>query len=426
MTERADARAEEPTTAAPVSWREGPLFLLITLVLVNTINWADRQVVPILVPSIKDELLLSDTELGLIGGLAFSLIYAVAAFVFGFLADRSSRRAVIIFGLVCWSIATAASGMAHSFWTLFAARFVTGIGEASLYPCAMSLIADAFPADRRGWAIGLVGASTALGGGLGIGLGGWLVTEVGWRNVFLLYGASGLLALPLLLIMMEPARSTEYDGVPHDRPVRIVTEALRDVRLLAVWFSGTMLMVAAAGWITWAPAYFVRDLGFDVGQTGVVFGIAQLFGGVAGSVFGGRLGDVYRKRRFAGQLQVAAIGAAAAVPMVGVALIEVPHSVLMIAAVIGPFAFFAAFPNLQTIIAEIVPARRLGLTFAVHMLFMAGVGAALGPYLVGSASDYFGSLRTALLIPIAAAALAAAGAWIAGGIVRARTREAAL
>lgn len=405
------------------SWRARPFYILLTLTLVNTINWADRQVVPILVPSIKDELGLTDTELGLVSGLAFSLIYAVAAFVFGFLADRRSRRLVIVFGLVCWSVATAASGMAYSFGQLFAARFFTGIGEASLYPCAMSLLTDAYPAERRGLAMGVIGASTAIGGGLGIGLGGWLVTLIGWREVFLLYGACGLLVLPLLLVMIEPVRSSAASNLEHDPPLAVVTEALRDVRLLAVWVSGMLLIAAATGWVTWAPTYFVRDLDFEVAQVGIIFGVAQLFGGVAGSLLGGRLGDVYRKRRFAGQLRVSAMAAAVTAPLVGVALVEVPDAVLLVAAVLGPFAIFACFPNLQSIVAEIVPVRRLGLTFAVHMLFLAGFGSAIGPFLVGWISDLTGSLRVALMVPLVGAALSAVVAVAAERIVRARTSQ---
>jgi len=405
------------------SWREGPLFLLVTLTLVNTINWADRQVVPILVPQIQKELALSDTEIGLIGGLAFSLVYAVAAFLFGYLADRSSRRMVVVFGLVCWSIATAVGGFAHSFWTLFAARFVTGIGEASLYPCAMSLIADAFAAERRGRAIGVLGASTALGGGLGIGLGGWLVEIIGWRNVFFLYGGCGLIVLPLLLILKEPPRTSMRADEDHEPPLRIVTEALKDVRLLAIWTTGTLLIAAASAWITWAPTYFARDLGFEMREIGMVFGVAQLFGGVAGSLLGGHLGDMARKRRFAGQLRVTSIAALVTVPMVGIALFDVPHAVLLVAAVLGPFTIFATFPNLQTMVAEIVPARRLGLTFAVHVLFLSGIGAALGPFLVGWLSDASGSLRLALAVPVLLALLSAIGAAVAEGIVRARSPE---
>lgn len=403
------------------SWREGSTFLLVTLVLVNTINWADRQVVPILVPSIKEDLGLSDTELGLIGGLAFTMIYAVAAFVFGYLADRSSRRMVILFGLVCWSIAAAAGGFAHSFWTLFAARFVTGIGEASLYPCAMSLIADAFPAEKRGAAMGIVGASTALGGGLGIGLGGWLVQQVGWRHVFFTYGSAGLLVLPLLLVIREPIRSAMPEHENHEPPGRIVSESLRDVRLLSIWVSGMLLIAAASGWIAWAPTYFVRDLGFDLGQIGLVFGMAQLLGGVAGSVLGGKIGDRLRKRKFAGQMRVAMLAGFAVAPLFSLALFDVPHWIMVTAAVLGPLAIFAAFPNLQTMVAEIVPARRLGLTFAVHVLFLSGIGAAVGPFLVGWLSDLTGSLRLALMVPVAATALSGFAALAAERIIVART-----
>ena len=404
-----------------VSWRQGPALLLVTLVLVNTINWADRQVVPILVPAIKEDLALTDTELGLIGGLAFTMIYAVAAFVFGYLADRSSRRLVILFGLVSWSLATAAGGLAHSFWTLFAARFLTGIGEASLYPCAMSLIADAVPAEKRGNAMGIVGASTALGGGLGIGLGGWLVQQVGWRNVFFAYGAAGLLVLPLMLVMREPAREPMHAHESHEPVGRIVMESLRDVRLLSIWLSGLLLISAATAWISWAPTYFVRDLGFDLGEIGVVFGIAQLVGGVAGSVIGGKVGDRLRAGSFAGQMRVCTLAGFAVAPLLGLALLDVSHAVLVAAAVLGPLVIFSAFPNMQTMVAEIVPARRLGLTFAVHVLFLSGIGAALGPFLVGWISDLTGSLRVALMVPVVASALSGVASLAAERIVVART-----
>src|SRR5512139_900367 len=162
----ATARAQ----AAP----SGNAYLLFVLTLVGAVNWADRQVVPILFPAIRNDLGLTDSELGVIGGLAFSLIYAVAAFGFGWAADRGRRSRLIALGLAVWSVATAASGLATNFWSLFFARFFTGIGEASLYPCALSLIAERFPAQRRGSALGIFGAAAAIGGGLGVGIGGRL------------------------------------------------------------------------------------------------------------------------------------------------------------------------------------------------------------------------------------------------------------
>lgn len=406
---------------ARLSWRESPTFLLVTLTLVSTINWADRQVVPILFPGIKADLNLSDTELGVIGGLAFSIIYAVSSFVFGFLADRGSRRNVILFGLVAWSLATAAGGFATGFWSLFAARFFTGIGEASLYPCAMSLVADAFTPERRGRAIGLVGASTAIGGGLGIGLGGRLAEAIGWREVFFVYGAAGALVLPLLLLMKEPSRPPMAEDEEHEPPLRIVQEALADVRLLAIWGTGALMIAAALGWVSWAPTYFVREKGFDMGEAGMLFGAAQLIGGVVGSLVGGRLGDAFRARRFAGQLEVSALAALVSVPLVALALFDISHALLVLAAVVSPLTIFAYFPNLQTMVAEIVPARRLGLTFAVHVLFLGGIGAAVGPFLVGWTSDAVGSLRLALFVPVVGVFLSAIGAWVAARVVRART-----
>ena len=415
-------------------WRQGPAFLLFVLVVVNTVNWADRQVVPVLLPAIQVDLGLGDADAGLVAGVAFSLVYAVAAFVFGYLADRGSRRAVLLFGLVAWSLATAASGLATGLGTLFAARFFTGIGEASLYPCAMSLIADAFPAERRGRASGVLAASTALGGGLGIVLGGHLVESIGWRNVFFAYGMGGLVVLPLLLLLREPAMhrgegraaedhvgASKAGRAVHEPAVLVVREALGDARLRAVWLSGTLLIACAMGWVAWAPTYATRELGYSLRDVSLVFGVAQLVGGIAGSTLGGWLGDRARRRRFAGQLRVVAMGSLMAAPMILLALWHLPYELFFLAAVAGPFALMTCFPNLQSVIAEIVPARRLGLTFAVHVFFLSGVGAAAGPYLIGLASDASGSLRTALVLPQAWAVLAGIAALVAERMVRSRT-----
>src|SRR6185369_13052661 len=145
------------------TFRQGNGYLLTVLTITSTMNWADRQVVPILFPGIRADLGLTDTELGIIGGLAFSLIYAITGFAFGVAADRTIRVYVIAFGLTVWSVATAAGAFATSFGTLFWARFFTGIGEASLFPCAISLIGERFPPERRGQALGIFGMSAAIG-----------------------------------------------------------------------------------------------------------------------------------------------------------------------------------------------------------------------------------------------------------------------
>lgn len=405
------------TPAAAISWRNSPWYMLAVITAVNAVNWADRQVVPILFPGIRADLALTDTQLGVIGGLAFSLIYAVSSFAFGYASDRTIRRNVIVVGLVIWSVATAASGLATGFGSLFAARFFTGAGEASLYPATMSLIAERFPVTGRGRAMGIFGSAAAVGGGLGVGLGGYLSEAVGWRNVFFIYGAAGLAFVPLLLSVQEARRDFSGDNQPEPGG-RVVGELLRDRRLLAVWTAGLVMMAAAFGYGAWIPSFFVRVRGFEVAEAGYLFGAAALTGGVAGSLLGGILADRFRRRRLAGELDLSAMVAVLAMPLVVLVLTATGLPLLLVGGLLGPVAIYAFFPPLQTVLTEIVPQRRLGLAYAINILFLAGIGQALGPFVVGRVSDATGSLVTGLGVTVAAMAGASALAVAAGRVVR--------
>ena len=408
----ADSRDETPLT-----WRHTPWFLLVVLTAVNTINWADRQVVPILFPGIRDDLGLSDTQLGIIGGLAFSLVYAVSSFVFGRAADRRIRRNIITLGLVLWSLATAAGAFAVDFTTLFAARFFTGVGEASLYPAAMSLIAERFPVASRGRAMGLFGAAAALGGGLGIGLGGVLAEALGWRNVFLVYGLAGLLLIPLVLALPEqPRKHVDADG---ENLGNVLAKLATDPRLITIWIAGMMMMAAGIGYAAWIPSFFVRDRGLDVSQAGMLFGFAMLIGGVAGALMGGFGADRARKKRLAGELDVSALAALVAVPVAAGTLAVVYPPVFIACGLLTPMFVFAFFPPLQTVIVEIVPPRQHGLAYAINILFLGGIGTAMGPFVVGAVSDMTQSLTAGIYVSVAGLGLAAILIHIAGRVVRA-------
>jgi MFS family permease len=415
-------RAAETRDAAVAvsSWRASRWYMLGVITAVNAVNWADRQVVPILFPGIRTELGLTDTQLGVIGGLAFSLIYAGASFAFGYAADRTIRRNVVTIGLVIWSIATAASGLATGFGSLFAARFFTGAGEASLYPATMSLIAERFPVTARGRAMGIFGAAAAVGGGFGVGVGGYLAQAVGWRNVFFIYGAIGLLLVPLLLSIPEAPRNLRDDNGPEP-PGRVIRELLRDRRLLLLWVAGLVMIGAAFGYASWVPSLFVRTRGFDIAQAGFVFGVAALSGGMIGSLLGGMLADRFRRRRLAGELDLSAIAAALSVPLVAVVLVSTNQTLLIVAGLLGPVAIYAFFPPLQTVLTEIVPQRRLGLAYAINILFLAGIGQSLGPFIVGRVSDATGSLGTGLAITVVAMGVASLLALGTGRTVRRNT-----
>lgn len=388
-----------------MSLRASNGYLLAVLTITSTMNWADRQVVPILFPGIRADLGLSDTELGIIGGLAFSLIYAITGFAFGIAADRYVRVYVIAFGLTVWSLATAAGGFATSFWTLFWARFFTGIGEASLFPCAVSLIGERFPAERRGGALGIYAVSAAVGAGLGIGLGGRLTELLGWRQVFFIYGGVGLLLLPLVLSLPEARRPP----APHDAapPWRVLRELLADRRLLLMWLSGGVAIAAGLGFAAWAPSYFIRDYGLDVTEAGILFGAGALIGGIGGSLLGGRLADHFGRTRFAAGLYVGFWSSLIAIPLLLVTINSASPWVFAPTGLIGLIAIYAFFPALQVVLLTFVPRERHGMASALNVFFLGGLGSALGPFVVGLVSDATGSLHTAMMVPAIGLGIAA-------------------
>ena len=394
-------------------------FALAVLTLVGAFNWADRQVVPILFPGIRADLGLSDTQLGIIGGLAFSLIYAVSALAFGYAADRYLRTRIIVFGLVLWSAATAASGLATGFWSLFAARFFTGIGEATLYPCALSIIGERFSLHERGKAIGIYQASAAIGGGLGIGLGGALFARLGWRNVFFLYGGAGLLMIPFLLSLHESPRPTSTSAA--DSAGAALRDLLKDRRLRWLWGTGTLAIACGQGFGAWGPSYLVRELEYDVAAAGAVFGVAGLGGGILGGILGGFLADRCRRARLGGEFDVAT-GAALTAGAFLTVLLSAGHGPLTAASgIVATLAIYSLFPGVLSAMLSMVPAKRHGLGGAVNAILFGGVGAASGPFVVGAISDAQGSLHTALSVPTVGLFATAVIAAITGRIMRAQS-----
>lgn len=370
-------------------------YLLAVLTVVSTLNWADRQVVPILFPGIRAELGLTDQQLGVISGLAFAGIYALSGFAFGYAADRFTRKYIIAFGLVVWSLATVASGLAEGYAQLVVARMFTGMGEASLYPCALSLISERYPGEGRGRALGVFSTAAALGGALGIGLGGVLAERLGYRQVFLLYGAAGVLALPLLLSLDERPRMLEHHV--HEPMWRLAKGFMGDKRLVWMWAAGTIGLASGQGYGAWVPSYFVRERGLSVGTTGAIFGLAALVGGVLGSIVGGILADRGHKGGRGGVLGVSVVTGMLGAALI-IATIELPQAIAIPAGVLAPLVIYAFFPALQVVMLSSVPSDRHGVVTALNTLFLGGVGAASGPFLVGTLSDYAG-LHAAVLAP---------------------------
>src|SRR5690349_6947320 len=202
--------------------------VLAILLLAYIFNFIDRQIIGILAVPIKTQLHLSDTQLSLMGGLAFALFYSGLAIPIAWLADRRSRVNIIAISVAFWSAFTAACGLAQNFWQLFLARMGVGIGEAGGVAPSYALVSDYFPKERRAGALALFSLGIPIGSALGVFFGGWIANHLDWRSAFIIVGVAGLpAALLVKLGIKEPVRGghDSLDGSASEPAPPLLTVA---------------------------------------------------------------------------------------------------------------------------------------------------------------------------------------------------------
>src|SRR5688572_2748318 len=248
--------------AVPVAAAESSCYAwyaVSLLAIVNVVNYMDRMALSILLPDIKTDLQLTDTQLGLLTGMAFALFYAVFGIPIARWADRGTRRTIIALALTVWSVMTAISGAAQSFRQLFLARIGVGIGEAGCIPPSHSLISDYVPMARRPGAFALHTAGATTGIIVGLSLGGWLSDEIGWRWTFVVLGIPGLiLAFIVRFTLKEPSRG-HSDGRAANLPAPSLREAV-SYFLKCRTYLQLVLIVAIASLVNfglnqWLPSF---------------------------------------------------------------------------------------------------------------------------------------------------------------------------
>jgi MFS family permease len=247
-------------------------YALGLLALINLLNYIDRNVIYALFEPIKRDLALTDSQLGWLGS-AYILVFSVAALPFGVLSDLRSRRAVIAGGVTVWSAFTFLSGLVKSYWQLFTCRAAVGVGEAAYGPAAASLVADYFPGERRAMAMGILSSGIALGGVLGLLLGGYLEEIYGWRVAFMTVGVPGFICAVLVARLRDPTREpTRLTVRSFVRELHLgVTGLLRQLWPLVL---GALVGGAAA----WAlDHYYGADSKLDVAAMSAAVGIGLAF-----------------------------------------------------------------------------------------------------------------------------------------------------
>jgi len=279
---------------------KGAWYTLVILTLVYVSNSIDRTAMSILIEPVKAELQLSDSQLGLLTGLAFGLTYALAGLPMGWLIDRVNRTKLLAAAVATWSLCTAICGFAQSYPALVMARLAVGASESAAAPTAMSMIADLFPKDRRSTAMGIFWTSTAIGTATSLALGGIIAANYGWRAAFFVAGAPGLiLAVLIFLTIREPVRERGL-GQTETTPTPTFLQTLKFVcanPTVFHAFAGVGLAsLAMSGVPVWAASFLVRTQGFTLPQAGLAAGLGVGLFGALGSLMGGPVGDAVVRR----------------------------------------------------------------------------------------------------------------------------------
>jgi MFS family permease len=384
-------------------------YVLGLLAVTYTFNFTDRQILSILLQPIKQELMLTDTQLGLLSGIAFALFYVSLGVPIGRMADRKSRINIISASIFLWSLMTALSGLATNFWHLLLARIGVGVGEAGCTPPAHSLISDYFAAGDRSGAMGIYSLGVPVGAFLGILIGGWVAQWYGWRTAFFVVGLPGvLLAIVVRLTIKEPARGLADGKAPESDqppPLKEVISLLWSKKCFRHITMGTSLL-AAGGFAhgNWIPPFLIRSHGMGLGEIGTWLSLLTLVGGVIGVLAGGYLGDRLGRRSARWYCLLPGIMLLIAFPFsVSGLLVSSPYKALTIW-LVPTIANALYFGPVMALIQRLVGVRIRATSVAIFLFFTNLIGMGGGPLLIGIISDFsartFGdeSLRYALLI----------------------------
>jgi predicted MFS family arabinose efflux permease len=382
-------------------------YALGMLTLVYAFNFIDRQLLAILQESIKADLSLSDSQLGLLTGFAFAIFYVTAGIPIARWADHANRRNIVAGSLFIWSFMTALSGMVQNYTQLVLARIGVGIGEAGGSPPSHSMISDIFPPNRRATALGFYSTGVSFGILFGFLFGGWLNEYFGWRTAFLVVGIPGVFLSGLIMLTLrEPTR-----GLIEQKTVTAESVPLKKV-IQTLWESRTFrhLSLAASlnafsGYSTasWTASFMIRSHEMSTGELGTWLAIIIGLCGAIGVFFGGMAADWLSPRDKRWYMWLPAISGFIAVPfMVAVYIADTPYLALSMMLIPG-LLHQVYLGNTLATTHNLVGLKMRATSSAILFFILNIIGLGCGPFLVGLLSDQLSashgadSLRLAML-----------------------------
>ncbi len=379
--------------------------------MVNMLNYVDRMVLAVLVESIRVEIPMTDTQIGILTGLAFAIFYALAGLVIGRLADTISRKNLLLVSISVWSMATAVTGLASNFYHLLMARLVVGTGEAGSTPSSQSLLADYCNYRIRPAAYAIFSTGGTLGLTVGLAGGGWIAGMYGWRIAFL---AAGLLGIPVALLvamtLKEPIRGAQ-DGASDTMSGLSFGATFKTLlarrSFLMIVLASTCTAFILFGVAQWVPAYLVRAFGLGPAEVGLYFGLATGVGSALGAIIGGFACSKLVERNIYWLLWLPLVVSLCLPPIYWLAFYTSSLNIALCGILAVNLVGALGFGPMTAAMHSVVPAGMRGTATAIYGLATSLLGVGLAPFIIGVMSDILGdgaqdaaSLQIALTIAV--------------------------
>lgn len=400
--------SREIAPGSPYPRRAYAFFVIAVMMVATCHSQLDKQFPGLLVGPIRAAFHISDTQVSLFQGASFAIFYAVMGPIFGRMVDTRSRRNLIIFGILLWSIMTILAGFSRNYWELLGTRVGVGIGEAVLMPAAFSMIADYVEPAIRGRATAVYMTSQALGTGISLLIGGAIVGVVAntgifaglpvlsalapWQLAFVLVGIPGVITALLMFMVREPLR--RGDNIKFDKARGISAEFVGYIKRHKLAVGGVLVSQVAVNFVgnsvvPWLPTIFIRVYKVPVAQLGAILGLILFTGSATGFILSGYLSDRWLKKgRADARLLPLFVGYIAFIPCVIIwplaGNLYVSYAVFWLQCV----AHVMAIATMPMAMQEIVPARMRGQSVTLVILVTTLLGWAVGPTAVALCTDY--------------------------------------
>jgi MFS family permease len=454
QSQAVDVAASSDSSSYPSSF--AAWYSVVVLMLMYIFSFIDRTTISLIVEPMKRDLQISDTQIGMLQGLAFALLYTFLGLPIARLSDRYSRRGIIAAGVFIWSIMATLCGLARTALQLFVARIGVGVGEAALSPAAYSMITDSFPRSKLGGAFGFYNIGITIGAGVAFLVGGIVVAAVShagasytlpllgevraWQMVFIVTGAPGIVLPLLLLTFREPARRGILRASPADQAVALPRPPLKEV-LAYVWLNRkfyclhfvALALLAMCGYsvAAWLPTALIRAYGVSYGQVGKILGVSTILMNSTGMLLAGILCDRLTRNGSKDAPIVVALISACGIAVFACLPYVMPTVPLVWVAIFVAGITFNAYNGVGPMaVNQVTPNQYRAQVSAVYLFVVNALGLGVGPTLVPLLNDHLFhdplKIRFSLIIVVFCAALGAVTLlWIVRPVYRQKLVESA-